>query len=206
MNQFLDLEKIFSLASDLRYCAIKIDTPGFKKDFPKSYPLGRDVDIVCHTKDFDKLFKICDNNISYPKDHTRHIIRDSKTQARFRIHAPGYFLRPNPRPTDKMIQGKPWTQLHFQIDITTEKDRAYSHLSNEFLNSLFFNLKSVNGVNVLSSEKESVFRFLSLVKSKRSSHHSDYISRYGSLKILESLRCENFKNLHKDVLHNLVNC
>ena len=119
MNLFLDLKKIFLLIDNLRYVAIKVDSPGFTSDFPFTYPVGRDVDIVCHKEDFNKIIKVCNDNIQFPEDHTYHVIRDNSTQTRFRVHAPGCFLRPNPRQTDKLINGKPWTQLHFQIDITT---------------------------------------------------------------------------------------
>tara|TARA_R110002020_G_scaffold59538_4_gene162249 strand:+ start:5105 stop:5728 length:624 start_codon:yes stop_codon:yes gene_type:complete len=203
MNEFLDLEKIFKLAEPLKYVAIKIDAPGFTKNFPKNYPIGRDVDVVCHEEDFHKFIKICDDNITYPQDHTKHIIKDSATQTRFRVHAPSYFLRPNPRPTDKMIQGKPWTQLHFQIDITTTSNGDYLELNKDFIDALYDKIEYLNCVKVLPTEKETIFRMLVVEKTRQLSHHSDYLKSHGSLTMLKNFKKENFKNSCKDILDGL---
>lgn len=202
-NQFLDLENIFSLVSHLRYVAIKIDAPGFTKAFPKIYPVGRDVDVVCHPEDFDRIVEICDNNIAYPKDFTKHVIRDGSAQTRLRIHSPEYFLRPNSRPTDKLIQGRPWTQLHFQIDITTTLNSDYENLTDSFLNSLFDEKEHLNGVKILSQKKESVFRLLSYEKSRKQSHHTEYLLRHANLEILEHFKNENFMNSCRKILIKL---
>ena len=43
-----------------KYVIIKWDTPYFPKNFPKSYCVGKDVDILVLKEDFDAVCKICD--------------------------------------------------------------------------------------------------------------------------------------------------
>ncbi len=52
----LDVNVLFENISNCQYVITKLDTPYMPVDFPKSYPLGKDVDIVCQTSDdFDYI-------------------------------------------------------------------------------------------------------------------------------------------------------
>lgn len=46
----LNIEDVFEQIKGYRYVITKFDTPYMPKDFPKNFPLGKDVDIICETK------------------------------------------------------------------------------------------------------------------------------------------------------------
>lgn len=91
-NLRLYLDKI----SNLNYVIIKYDVPYQTENFPDTYPIGKDLDIL--TTDFDKLLKFTTNFIKWTK------IIKKKNNVRFRLDG------------SKSVNGK--NKLHYQIDIT----------------------------------------------------------------------------------------
>lgn len=203
MEYFLDLEKIFSSAKSLKYFVTKVDTPFFNDQFPKQYPIGRDVDVICHPEDFSKFIQICRENFELPINYTRHIIDDSKNRKRFRAHAPAYFMRPDPCPYDKLINGLPMTKLHFQIDISTIEEEEYDVFTQNFKSSIFDDMLSFNNVNILPTEKEATLRLFFWKKSPKASHHGMYLLENGSRSIIKNYRDGEFKNSCFEALNKI---
>lgn len=51
----LDLDSFFNAIGDLQYVAIKAETPYMVDNFPKEYPIGKDIDIVVVEEDFSAM-------------------------------------------------------------------------------------------------------------------------------------------------------
>ena len=204
MEIFLNLPKLFSLIKPFRYFVTKIDTPFFTEEFPEKYPIGRDVDIISHSDDFNAITQICEEVVQAPPNFSKHVIRDSSNHIRFRIHAPHYFIRPMSRPYDKLINGLPLTKLHFQVDVSNILEKDYQIFSNKFLDSLFENLQNRNGINILDTDKEVTLRILSWHNSPNSIHHLDYITQYGNWQILENFKDESFRNFCQNELEKII--
>jgi len=204
MEMFLKISTLFSCIKDLRYVVTKIDTPFFSDNFPEEYPIGRDVDIICHPDDLEKLVQISNEIIHEEPNFSKHLIYDNENHVRFRLQAPQYFMRLNPRHYDKLINGHPMTKLHFQVDISTTKEEDFKVFSREFLDSIFDDFSMRNGVKVLDINKECTLRMLFWKNSPKSIHHLEYISENASLKILENIEDEEFMSYCETILKRIL--
>lgn len=105
INLRLYLDKI----SDFNYVIIKYDVPYQTKDFPDTYPIGKDLDIL--TTDFDKLVKFTTNFIKWTK------IIKKENNVRFRLDGLTSVNRKN--------------KLHYQIDITFDINYPYYRIKKD---------------------------------------------------------------------------
>ena len=204
MEMFLKLTTLFSSIENLRYFVTKIDTPFFNDKFPEEYPIGRDVDIICHPEDLEKIVQLSNEIIHEEPNFSKHLIRDNENHIRFRLHAPRYFMRLNPRPYDKLINGHPMTKLHFQVDISTTKEEDFKVFTDQFLDSIFDNFSMRNGVKVLDPLSESTLRMVYWKNSPKSTHHLDYLQKNASLEIVENIKEGEFKESCKSVLARIL--
>lgn len=204
MEMFLKLTTLFSSIENLRYFVTKIDTPFFSDKFPEEYPIGRDVDIICHPDDLEKLVQLSNEIIHEEPNFSKHLIYDNENHIRFRIQAPQYFMRLNPMPYDKLFNGHPMTKLHFQVDISTTKEEDFKVFTKEFVDSIFDNFSMKNGVKVLDSDRELTLRMLYWKNSPKATHHLDYILKNASLEILENIKDAEFKNSCKSILERIL--
>lgn len=51
----LNLVSFFESTKNLQYVVTKLDTPYMPEDFPMSYPIGKDMDLLCRQGDFEEL-------------------------------------------------------------------------------------------------------------------------------------------------------
>mgnify|MGYP001409321963 CR=1 FL=1 len=88
----LEIKKFFDSIKEFRYFVTKIETPFFSDSFPEEYPVGRDVDIVVHPKDFDKICCRCEEHVVPFDSLVRRLAKDSRNHYRYRIESLNYFL------------------------------------------------------------------------------------------------------------------
>jgi len=202
-TMFLDLVGFFNSIKNLRYFATKIETPFFNDHFPEDYPVGRDVDLICHPEDFSRICCLCEEFIQPKEPFLRRIAKDTPKHFRYRIESANYFVRPNPSSYDKLIHGLPMTKLHFQVDISAISEKEYSCFSDNFISSIFDDLDTKNGINILDKDRESTFRLMFWKKSPAAVHHSDYISKNFDREILMNFRDGEIKEFAKNILERL---
>lgn len=53
--QRLRVDKVLSSLSSFQYVLIKTDVPYMPSDFPATFPIGKDIDIICMKKDYDAV-------------------------------------------------------------------------------------------------------------------------------------------------------
>jgi len=204
MEMFLKLEDLFESIKNFRYFVTKIETPFFNDKFPKEYPIGRDVDIICHKEDFPKIVQISDELIHAEANYSKHVIHDSDDQTRFRIQTPRYYIRLNPMPYDKLINGHPMTKLYFQVDISTINEKDFRVFKKDFLDSLFTDFSIRNGVKVLNPKAEAALRMMFWKNSPKSTHHLDYISENVSIEMLQNIQDQEFKIWCENILERIL--
>lgn len=184
----LEMNKLFSDLSNYRYFATKIKTPYFTldKQFPEKYPVGRDIDIVTHPDDFQKVLEIVEMYCKSQKMIYR-VIKDSPTHHRHRLESSEYFLMPNAVPTDKRRNGLPLTKLHFQFDVSSIEDSEYSGICTD---DILKNIESplfLNGIKILDDSNESLLRCIFYTKGK-SQHHRDFIYAHKDITKVSSIK------------------
>jgi hypothetical protein len=177
----LDLVSFFKEIRDFKYFATKIKTPYFCFDepFPEKYPVGRDVDIVAHPDDYEKIKEVVEKFCLSHKMIYKVIV-DSKTHTRHRLESEEYFILPNATSKDKLRNGLPLTKLHFQIDISSIKDNDYFGIVISPILEDMENPTFINGVKILSDKNETLMRCLFYNNSK-SIHHKNFIYSHRKL-------------------------
>jgi hypothetical protein len=175
---FLDLETFFRELESYRYFATKIKTPHFKleKEFPEMYPVGRDVDIVTHPHDFERIIEVVDSFCKKQKGIHR-IVHDSEVHQRHRIESTEYFIMPNAVSTDKLRNGIPTTKLHFQIDVSSIDDYDYMGIGKSGILDDMDHPTFKNGVKILQDGNEALMRCVFYSKSK-TMHHRSFIYNF----------------------------
>jgi hypothetical protein len=175
---FLDLTSLFKDLESYRYFATKIKTPYFKlaQEFPEMYPVGRDVDIVTHSDDFENVIETV-NSFCKVQEGIHRIIHDSDDHQRHRLESPDYFMMPNAVSTDKLRNGLPTTKLHFQIDVSTIDDYDYMGIGKSGIVEDMEHPVFKNGVKILQDGNEALMRCVFYAKSK-SMHHRNFIYNF----------------------------
>lgn len=135
------LEKI----KEINYAICKFDVPYMPDNFPKQYPIGKDLDMYVSIKDFSKLCTITQDFVNhYNKTYKIKTLFISTENVRFRLE----------------INNK----LYFQFDITKDNDNL---LDNKILkNDLFY---------ILSYDNELRIREIEIKKNPHKIHHIDWM-------------------------------
>jgi len=136
----LDLEEYFNLIKELEYFIIKLETPYVPKDFPKKYAVGKDIDIIVSSNDFDKIkevTKIFSRNYS---NYTILIYETDLNSFRLRFQED--------------------SKLHYQIDIRT----LIEGISEETIIKCFEKRMKNKNYYVLPPKLERIFRELEYKK------------------------------------------
>ena len=78
----LDLLYFFEQIKELRYFVTKIDVPYVPEDFPKSYAVGKDIDIIVDQRDFRKIYDIVQKFSSDYNNFQHKLIKEKKQQTK----------------------------------------------------------------------------------------------------------------------------
>ena len=126
----INLKDFFSNIINLDYAIVKFDTPYMPKDFPNSYPVGKDLDLFVNINDFKLLINITNKFINKYKNIFDIRIISNKNNIRFRLENKN--------------------KLHYQIDITIDNE---NFLENKILiNNIFYILSIENETKIRKKE------------------------------------------------------
>lgn len=148
----LCINKLLSSIEGLEYVILKSDTPYMPSNFPDSYPIGKDLDILTSQSDYPKavshLHKFKEDS------HWKHGIKIINTEKRIKIRFMWFGL------------------LHYQIDCAY--DLGLNGLEQELLNRR----ESLGLYYTPNREAELLYRYLEYQDDPQKKHHLSYINQY----------------------------
>jgi len=192
----LKIKDYFDSIKPYNYFVAKFKSPYNPPNFPDSYPVGRDVDIVCSDDDFNKIADLTFAFFKRDKVFSKRIINDNPYHIRFRYEVSDYFERPKPMPHDKLINGKSMTKLHFQFDICATAGENFNWISPTFISRSLERKKSINNIYVPEETDETALRVFYFKKSPDSFHHLDFIKSKSGHFLCDDLSKE-FQDFYK---------
>ena len=152
-NVDLKLEKYFNIIKNYDYMIIKYETENMTKDFPKTFPFSKDIDILCNKKDFSILVKKTEEflkNILLDNYHINNIkIDDYHTKVRVELN--GFLI--------------------YSFDISS----YYYGLNETFLNTSLKRKEHNNICFIPKIEDELIFRLVEYLKFPTKKQHYEYI-------------------------------
>lgn len=148
----LDVSKIVDAIQSYEYVLTKMDVPYIPKDFPMSYPLGKDMDVVCLKNDYDKLVsEITDTVWQMQLPYEVNVIVKSSCRTLVRIE----------------LQ----KQLIYQIDISYQLDE----LNDEFTQEMIEKRQKQSGYYIPAIEHELIIRYFDYSHNSSKTWHRDFI-------------------------------
>jgi hypothetical protein len=146
-----------SLNQKFKYCLIKTDTPYMTTDFPVSYPIGKDMDLLCCKEDYDNLVT-----------HTILFFKNvPTTQKKIRRSKGNLLLRFTEDHSKKM---------HYQIDISWEFHSLQAGVIKSIVNNAVLNGNGSYYVTTEASEKQ--IRLEEIRRNPDKIHHHQWIQKH----------------------------
>ncbi len=179
--QFLNVAEIIDAISSYEYVLTKTDVPYMPSDFPKNYPLGKDMDIICSKSDFNTICeKIVISLHSMSLPYSINVIDKSKYHKMIRVELDGHLI--------------------YQFDIASELLIPNADFIPQMLK------RRVGEQNYYKPilEDELVIRLYEVVNNKQKRHHIEYLQNH----LAEfDAKSEEFLNTEaQDVLKLLREC
>jgi len=125
----LRLTDYFSRISHLNYAVTKWDVPYIPEDFPKSYPIGKDLDLYVDENDLESIKTI--------------------TKIFLNLYKPFFDVRVVDKATNVKYRLEKRKKLHYQFDIEVDKEFL---LQNRRLRNSFWILSLENEIRVRKKE------------------------------------------------------
>lgn len=177
MKCILRVKELLKDLYDYDYVLIKTDAPYMPSNFPKTYPVGKDLDIMVREDDIDDLrdlFEMFSEEYSAIFDI---ICIDEQYGFRVRYEDDG--------------------KLHFQFDVKS----MGSNLSKEFVDSMLDNRQSVGDYYISDTAHELIIRIGNHSPHKK--HHQNYIDKH--VEILDAdLVPSKLKNKTINILKDMI--
>lgn len=152
----IDFEEVLNVLDDYHYALMKVDVPYMPEDFPKSIPVGKDIDILCAREDLGKL-----------KLELAEYVQKYKEYEIVKVDNPDRLL------LRLQLSGK----LVFQIDCCC----SYEGIPEEFLNyALRSRVRRESGYYVLDPAAEAVIRRVAYEGNTDKAYHLDYYEAHRS--------------------------
>lgn len=177
-NVDLQLDTYFKQIYKYEYVASKLYTPNLTKDFPKSFPFSKDVDLICSSKDYEN---IVNDTIKFfqsvlPSFYEIRLIK-KEGKILIRIELRGYLI--------------------YQIDIAN--DFIYGKPS--FWRGCFLSKKTVNGLFIPEEKYEICIRGQEYIANNNKFYHLEYIkdnqTKLDHELLKEYLGIENYNKILK---------
>jgi len=165
----LDIIQFIADIKDFSYILINVDTPYMPKDFPESYPVGKDIDILIVPEEYEQIKNKTELLIANYPFYDCKVIEDTL----------GYRLR---------FEKK--NKLHFQIHIIT----TFKGLPLIFLRKSIQERRLVNGYYVPLRKYELIYRLLKY-RVGHKKWHKKYVqmnAQYASILLLKTLKLYDF--------------
>lgn len=159
----IDLSDYLSKITKFIYVLVKHETPYMTKDFPKSYPFGKDIDIICDINEYESLIDFTTDYLEKREHPCALRILTSNNHTLFRLELNDVLL--------------------FQIDIGYSIDG----ISSEFWKKVFDKRELTDEYYVPTIADECIIRANEYIHSPNKKHHLEYISKNRELFNLDDL-------------------
>lgn len=168
----LDLVDFFSKISNIHYAVTKLDVPYMPITFPRDYPLGKDVDILCPSDEVhdDILGVALVFSKDYEKDYDIRVVSKN---------GHGY--------KRTLVRFEQEKQLVFLLDISSQAGNCVAH---DFTSDLCATRIETNGLYRASSEFEVLIRLIELYEHPNKQHHLTYIKDH--IGELDEAMCDKY--------------
>lgn len=167
--QSLNVTKIIDAISSYEYVLTKTDVPYMPSDFPKNYPLGKDMDIVCSRSDFSG---ICNQIIA----------------AFNKMQLPYSIIEVDKSTYHKLVRVELEGQLIYQFDVTSELE----HVNADFIPNLLKRRIPEKTYYKPILEDELIIRLYEVLDNKQKRHHIEFLQNH--LKELEEGNIDKYLN------------
>ncbi|MFI3331555.1 MAG: hypothetical protein R3Y38_07090 [Rikenellaceae bacterium] len=163
--------KIDSLVEDIanfNYVFLKFDAPYMPEDFPQHFPLGKDIDILCHSREdyegvCEKILQIANQECQFK---LRVVKKDNGAKTLFRIELE--------------------QTLIFQFDVSYNVDS----FDDEFVKGLFARRTKQKGYYLPYISDELIIRLKEFKANDSKTHHKEFIEK--NISDLNSSDCDKY--------------
>ncbi|SCY09694.1 hypothetical protein SAMN02910292_00865 [Lachnospiraceae bacterium XBB2008] len=152
----IDLNAFFSSLESYGWMIIKSESENYPQDFPKHYPLGKDIDIVCDPGDFDDVCRITEDFFS-------GIAIDGYSWEARSKNAGQYSIRFQIENT-----------LILQIDIMAHSE----YLSDEFIENSIARRERKKGYYIANIKDECLFRLIDYYEKPHKKYHLEFVENH----------------------------
>jgi len=153
MGDIIKLPDYFNNIEELSYFMIKKEVPYQTSDFPISFCLGKDIDLIVEEKDFEELCKETVLYFNKFKNTFTIKIEDNKNRYKLRLELE--------------------SRLVLQIDINI----SAANLPHRFIERCFDNIENSAGVNLLTQAYEYFIRKAEVQNNPLKKHHYEFIQK-----------------------------
>lgn len=151
----IDVVAVLDRMRPYAYVLTKTDVPYMPKDFPKHFPIGKDMDIICTENDFrpiaDTIAQII-RGWSFPFE-IKEIIKS---------------------PKHKRLRIEHWGDLVYQFDVACELEE----IDDSFVEKMVENRKAIASYYVPCMEDELLLRVYEIIHNPTKQHHIEYVRRH----------------------------
>ena len=149
----LDLASFLNDIKHINYCIIKYESPSIPTDFPQSYKVGSDVDIIVENNDFTKMYKYVYHHFKKNKMMYFYNCKISNNSEFIKVRIERFGI------------------LHFLIEIFIN----HRQISNKSVNKML-ETKIVEKSFYISHKKyEILVRLVEAIEYPHKNHHFEYI-------------------------------
>ena len=179
--QSLNVADIIEAISSYNYVLTKTNVPYTPSDFPKNYPMGKDLDIICSKSDFNKICnKIISSLHKMQLPYTINEVGKSEYHKLVRVELEGHLI--------------------YQFDITAELQVP----NDDFVPQMLKRRVCEQNYYKPTLEDELVIRLYEAVNNKHKRHHIEFLQNH--LAEFDG-KCEKFLNSEAiEVLKLLRGC
>ena len=151
MKKDIDIIRFLKSIGSYKYVLTKLDVPYMPKDFPQSYPLNKDMDILCDKEDYGE---ICEKALEFSNQYSdkyeiKVINKGDNFRIRFELH----------------------NFLLYQIDISY----SIKELNQCFVSKAIQRRIKNNNYYIFDKKDELVIRLNEYIKNPQKTHHYIYI-------------------------------
>ena len=150
--EHLNIVNLLLSIEHLQYVLIKTDVPYMPLDFPQKIAIGKDLDILCKYKHFNKLYKTC---IDFSEKYkNKFIVKKINIEDKLKI---------------RFEKNK---KLYYQIDI------SYNYITKNFVENIINRRIRKNIYYIPCIDDELIIRKHEYKKNKNKTWHLKYIQEH----------------------------
>ena len=172
--------EVFKQLSKTDYSVVKFNTPSIPADFPNSYPIGKDVDIVCTKENFEEVLSIIEGVLKKMLSDDYLIRRayasDNRTQIRIELE----------------------NRLMYAFDVYYQID----DIDISFFEELIRQRQVHNGIYIATKSYELVLRIYEIMNYPQKAHHLYYVCQ--NIQSIDKKLCDKYLSIEAKVVLNKI--